>query len=52
MVTQFEELIEDVDAVYLDMKRYFSNLCQGVEALVSQVCAVEQAGSSKIPSGV
>ena len=35
VVTQFEELIEDVDAVDLDMKQYLSNLRQGVEALVS-----------------
>ena len=52
VVTQVEELIEDVDVVDLDMKRYFSNLCQGVEALVFRVCAVEQAGSGTIASGV
>ena len=35
MVTQVNELIEDVEAVDLDLKRYLPNLCQGVEALIS-----------------
>jgi hypothetical protein len=52
VTTQFEELIEDVDAVDLDITRYFSNLRQGVESLVSRVGAVEQAGGGNMASGV
>jgi hypothetical protein len=52
VVTQVDELIEDVEAVDLDLKRYLPNLCQGVEALVSRVRAWEHTNPSTLPSGV
>ena len=52
LLTQLDELSEDVEAVDLDLKRFLPNLCQGVEALVSRVRALEHNNPSTLPLGV